>query len=210
MAAPRFCQLSSQSCWTGPVLFLLHHCLDKTSFLCSPVLPLLHIVYPPQKERQDSSRQVSPVPLDTSTLYIDQEKNFRQGKTPSGFMIITVTSSFLQGVLRLEMKQQRVTWQSSPTTQPKGRLTTPLCPTCPHGEQRVSLTKAQMVIKPLVEGDTLQRSLIHKTRQNRGNPGKGNIFQKVLKLIAPHLPGFPSVKSPLALAVSRPHESYPC
>lgn len=40
-----------------------------------------------------------------------------------------MTSSFLQGVLWLEMKQQRVTWQSSPTTQPKGRLRTPLCPT---------------------------------------------------------------------------------
>lgn len=59
------------------VLFLLHHYLAQTSFPWSPFLPPLHILYPPQKERQDSSRQVSPVPLDTSTLCVDQERNFR-------------------------------------------------------------------------------------------------------------------------------------
>lgn len=51
--------------WTKlpfPAALFFHNCTSCTS---------------PQKERQDSSSQVCPVPLDTSTLCTAQEKNFR-------------------------------------------------------------------------------------------------------------------------------------
>lgn len=148
MPAPRFCQLSSQSCWPGPALPLLHRCLDLTNFLSlQPSSSVIaHLAPSTRREARLLQTAASPAPLDTSILCVEQAKNFMQEKPPSDSVTKTATSSFLQGGLWLGSEQQMDTCQSSSTTLPKGRLRTHLCLVplhiCTCCEQCAMLTKA--------------------------------------------------------------------
>lgn len=131
MPAPRFCQLSPQSCWPGPALLLQRHHLGGPHFhsLQPSSSIIAHLAPFMRREARFLQTTVSPAPLDASILCVEQAKNFMSEKTPSDSMTKTATGSFLQGDLWLEFEQPMGTCQSFPTTQSKGRLRRARCPT---------------------------------------------------------------------------------